>query len=611
MSHSYFLPVFQQRFLSRLSFLLGTLFLFACEYQTDEMYYKEIARPDFSGITIDLAEISNDTIYISGIATLKFDALFSGKRPGNAYAYLGDELVLTSSTGLQDMVIDPQYISSGIYKLHLQITVASGTGSIADIHNLETKVITREWTVIIDHDMPEKIEITSIAKEDGSLFIYWQSYTKWNFDHYTLQKYCYNEFYQYFEHCWTKEITDAATTALHDESFIGGKARYILTVTAASKTSEADEEIIDFLYNPALEYEWTTDKKILIKWNRPEFFSNLSDYTITFPDDNDTRSFYIQNVNDTTLEIDPLISFPAFKRIMVTAHPKGANSSAYGNRYADSMIFLGKIFPWFEREMIAYHAGLNAYFAIGYHENERSLIRINSETYEIEQSIPCQNGTFALSKNGQHLYLADNGKLLELNPSDFSEISSIDLQADFSTTYKFMAVSNNKRLIIDNRIFDLNAGTLLQTMPTTLYSISPNGNFVFGFGSLYRHNGSNFEKVVAFGTLGSWGEFLNDDTFISFGASTIDVYDLVSMSNANSITHNGSNFHIDPKTGMIGGFTDDFQQGPKNFYIYSTSGLQKEIPIANISSQYTIMLLLNDHLVTSGGGSIIPASWYE
>jgi hypothetical protein len=592
------------------AFLISvTLFALSCDYETDEVYYKEIARPDWSDISIDLATLSSDTIYISQTTQLNFDALIGQHKIRGAYAYLGDRLVHTSGEGLFPIVIETEYIPSGTYKLHLEVTLTSGTGSLADLREQELTKVTRDWIVIIDHDVPEKIHITSIEKVDGRLAISWEPYVNWNFQHYTLTKYCYNEFYKYFEHCWTNEIFSQTTTSILDSSFIGGKANYILSIRAANHNSESDEELIEFDYDPALQFEWADNQTLQLSWRRPEFYNSMGSYKIYFPNDVDSRSFNITDVNDTTLQIEGLMKFPAYKQLAVSVTPKKANDYNKGDRISFQFAIIGKYFPWFEGESLTYNSMLKKYFAISYIEFQKSLVSIDPVTLEIERSFPSDEGMFAVSENGEHLYVADNDKLFRLDPMDFTVKEEIDFPVN-SSYYKYMKVSNNKRLVVENEVWDLNTGTMIQTMPTGAYAISPNGEFAFGFGKLYRYNVSTFQEVTQLGTLGSWGEFTTDNRFLSYPGGTIKVFDLSTMSLESAIPCEASYLHLDPATGLIGGFTDDFEQGPKKFYVFSTSGLQKEINIANISTQYSYMLLVNDNLVCSSG-NIVPVSWYE
>lgn len=590
--------------------ILVSFFVAGCEYQTDEKFYAEVPRPDWSDVSIDLASLDSDTIYIYQKTELHFNTLIGDHRIKGAYAHLGDILVHTSSDQLVPIIIETEYIPSGTYKLRLELSLTSGTGSLADFREQELGQIYREWTVIIDREIPSKIEITSIEKVDGRLVIRWNGYKKWNFQHYTLTKHCFSAFYGYYDRCWSREVASQDIDMFIDSSFVGGKVKYSLAVKAANHLSEPDEHEIEFPYDPKLEYKWADNRTLELTWRKPEFYNNLASYTISFPNSQDSRTFSVVDVNDTILQVEANMKFPGYKQLAIVANPKMLNDYNYGTTISHNAAIIGKYFPLFQGEMITYNKTLNKYFTIGYKETQRSLLRIDPVSLEAERSFPCTNGMFALSENGEYLYVADDSKLFRIDPSDFTIISEMDFEINWWASYRYMRVSNNNRLIVENDVWDLNTGTLIQTLSTTTYSISPSGEFIFGFGKLFRYNGTSYQQVTQFGTLPSWGEFTTDNKFLSYGTASIVVFDLLSMTPERSIPSEARYLHLDPATGLIGGFTDDFAEGPKKFYIFSTTGLEKQIDISNISTQYSYLHLLNNNLICSCG-HIVPVDWYD
>jgi hypothetical protein len=597
--------------LQSLSAVVILLVLFSCQYFPEGKYHKEITPPDWSDVTINLASNTGDTIYLYQTTTLNLAVTIGSHAITEISARLGNSQLLTYSDRIQPIVIDVNNYPSGIYKLTIDITMASGTNNLAEIENVEKKKFSYERVVVIDREPPAKINFTVARVSDDQVELKWEAYKKFNFQKYVLTKDCYNDFYHDYLHCWTMEFPSSEATSFIDSSFVAGRARYSIRVVAANKESGSDLAGIEEWYEANLKTRWLDSEKAELSWNKPKVAYNVAGYEIAFSNYDDSRSFYIQGADDTVLQIDGQLNFPAAKQVHLKVKPKGYNDYGYGDAHGFGTLQAGKSFVGFTGTSLSFKPAFNKYFAIGYANNTLSVIQINPDTYAIEQSHPSAEGLYATSEDGTYLYVVNNKKLIRLNATDFSEISTHDFSV-FDPEHVTMKVSNNNVLIISNQVWDLNSFTLKQTLPAGLLDISPDGQFIVGWEKLFHYNGTSFEETATAGTFGT-GEFTSDQKFVSY-SSSIQVFDLVSMSVVKTFTRdpNAGHLRFDAATGLVGGWSDEFVQGAKFFFAYSitTGELVKKIDIANVSSQYSDLLLVNNNLVCSCG-VMVSIDWYK
>jgi hypothetical protein len=593
------------------------LILVSCVYEPTEEYFKQIEKANTDDITFELTD-ATDTIYLYQTTHLGYSAVLGDHRLKIIQAWLGETLVHYSDVP-SVITLDPANIASGTYRLHVEIEASSGTNSMADMANNEfVKVkISKQWVVIVDKESPTQIRFTSIADNgNGQLELKWESYDRFNFQSYELTKFCYNSFYNYYEWCWTQQLDQADMTGMIDSSFVGGKAKYVIAVRAANQLSPSDEREIEIPYTLDVQYSWATNNDLKVTWRKPRLYKNLGAYELTFfPDYEDPRKFIITDVNDTTITFGAQIKFPAWKIVKVAAQPKMTYSYT-SNVYGQVDVILGKIFPSHDKFSLVYNPTLNKYFAAGYHNNERAVMKINAETFEVEQSFPSLHGSFAISPNGQYCYVLNDVTLSRLDPNDFSVLQTNEVTSNYNPSYPWqMKVSNNNRLVagsvVGSSVWDMTTFTRIDEFTSNnLTAISPDGVFLFGYGTLFRFDGEDYHIDDSLDEPGTAGDFTTDNKFIAYKNGTIRVYNLNTMSLIRSIPSEANFIGQDPATGLIGGFSGDY--GPKNFYIFSEdqNSAINEFEIGNIDPYYTSKVLLNNQIICSCG-NVVPLSQFE
>jgi hypothetical protein len=582
-----------------------------CDYHTDEVYFKDVSAPDWSDVTLQLTSNTTDTIYVFAPTSIGYNGVLGNHRMLEIRAYLNDDQIMYA-TEVVPVYIDPARFPTGFYNLVLEMTVSGGTGSMADKVNLEKTTITKRYVVALDDDEPAAPAEFTVAENDEQILLSWTPYKKFNFQYYKLTKYCWYDFGGYYDYCWTRELTEQDLAAFVDNSFVGGKAKYELVVGASNKTSATAVREISIPYNPTLTVKVIDPKTMELKWRRPPLENNLASYEISFPNDQDTRTVTVTNVLDTVLTIEPMLAFPATKYVRIIATDKGGNSTPYCDRHSDAFLAIGESFPLNELASVVYSKPLDKYMAIGYVQNRQSLIKINTVTHEVEQSFPSDGGYFGISSNGQYLYVLNEERLVRLDPATFDVISSIPSPVEpWWFDRPRIRVSNNNRMIFGNRVLDMNTGATIQTVTGLLMAISDDGQYIFGATKLFQYNGAAYTGM-GFDVFGYTGDFTTDNKLVNYKQGSIAVYDLTAQTQINSISTTASYFSMDPATGLVGGFSDEYDPGPKKFFIYSPTGKQaeKEIDIANISTQYAWITLANNKLVSSVG-FIVSVDWYK
>ena len=126
------------------------LFLPACSYETDEIYFKEIPPPQHE-ITFTLDKYNeDDVIYLSRPETFSFEIGITPGKIERVQLMLNDEVLLTTLGGKISYPFDDDLIKPGVYEMTIEVIALPGTGSLAEETGFEKLHLSRSWTVQID-----------------------------------------------------------------------------------------------------------------------------------------------------------------------------------------------------------------------------------------------------------------------------------------------------------------------------------------------------------------------------------------------------------------------------------------------------------------------------
>jgi hypothetical protein len=593
--------------------------LLSCDYEPDGEFFIVRPQPDGTGMAVELTDTS-DTLYVYGNVEIRFNAIVQNKTVRWVRAYLNNEEFGVHNVASGSVFLYTFNRPNGCYSMRIEIITSSGTGSLADVKQKEELKVERTYVLCIDNSAPDPVEITSIRRVDGTLELAWERYPKSTFQKYTVFKYCYNQGYQQFEHHWVKEITNRQTTLLRDSTFIGGKVKYFVMVTAANQESKSAEKEFNDPYEINVTSELVDNANIKLTWRKSAYYKNFTSYLVSFSYySGDDRSFTVNNLNDTTLTVPHEITFARTKSVLIQAYAVRIDNyhPDYVYDYSED-IQLGKNFPWYIADEYnnesVYNQPLDKYFAIQSKPGPElilELIRVDPATNDVEQAYEIPSGSkFLLSDNGQYLYVTHGDNFTRLNPLNFAVIQTYDVSIHCGTNsgYNWISsIAGNNRLALSNGngsfVLDMNNFSLIQQWPHQLKTIqvSATGTFLVRGDDILKWNSTQY---VAAGIVGSARQRIfiqNDAKVLIDKVNRVEVVNLNTMAIERTITLDDiHNLRYDPISGLIGGISDY----PWQFYLYSLTANEKikDFPVAGA------IVLMNNSLVTPG--QVLPLSYY-
>lgn len=598
---------------------IGSLILMAlmvsCDYEPHETYLREIPDPDLSNLSIDLSNNSNDTLYLFGKTDLSYNAFLEGRKQYMTYVYLDGFQILTLQNYDTTFTIDAGQYEEGQHILKVEIYASAGTGTLADVAGAEQLQLSQEWIAYIDNSAPETVAFTSVGISDGSMMINWERYAMFNFSAYVLEKQYWNEPYNMYSTCWQKEFSDKDATSFRDSTYLGGKIRYRMRIRGGALFSEYAVREIDYVYDPALDFEWIDREQVRVAWRKPLIANSFKDYEVTFRFSNRT---VITSIADTAFIVKPEVSFGEIASFSLTVHPKGNRCEGAVPIY--KTVRLGDAFAAFTGDKIAYCRETGQYYTREYANDEYSLIRINGATNAIEQTM-LLDGEFSVAPNGEYLYITYNNVLRQLDPTTFAVVKTYNLYElgdAYATLAGNLGVSNNHRVALvtydSNYVVQMPAFKVLYRAAKDYgMGLSPSGNSLVSNGKLWTWNGSAFVEKHSFSD-SFRATFRDDETLIKvYYRNKISIQNLLtSQEYSIALQPNADIVAYDPVSDLIG-------------YAQESSSYDRTTPFhlidmqANSVKQFTVaqldnhrgqhMFLINNRILCSQGSSM-PVSYY-
>lgn len=599
--------------------VLALFVLFNCDFEPEGEFFSEVDPGDGANLAIDLNSMSDtDTAFVFSTTSFSFSNQASPGVGRKTSIIIDNKVtqVITAASGT--FTINPDLYSDGVHSLAIEFTGSSASGSLADLHGMEDAVVKKQWVLVVDKSNPTSVPIISVEIVDGMLEITWERYQKGNFQEYVLEKYII--FDGVASLCDEDVIPDRDQVVLRDSSNMRGNIRYALKVRAGTRESASTYKSFNAEYNAQLTSEQVGVSQVKLTWRKPPLYASFKQYAVTASGYAVNEYREIFDIDDTTAVFTLSKHYGIRNAVSFSLLPLGENQCA--SYIADTLsISNGNIFASFYGNSIVYNEPLDAYYAIAKDAQWlNSLVRINSGG-RIEKSYFIKsNGVFAISENGQYLYVAYNNVLKQLDPVSFDVIRTYNLAelSNFAQPSGEMRVANNGMISITvsgrTYVLDNSFQALKQTTDGS-GKISVNGDFYAERNRVYKRSGSGFIQVFT-GTFSPL-EFIHDDKLL-FAAGSFDevgVFDLQTNSIERQFPFEGTmySFKYDPQSNMIGAFKQSYQSdGPATFFLYSTSlqllkSFEIESPDIHVS-RYTI--LTNNNLICSDGYSL-PLSLFH
>lgn len=178
------------------------------KYQPSETNYQEIDTTQINNPYIDLMN-TPDTLYFAENNTIFID---TDREIYNVELYLNDELIYHAN-GYHPIHFETWDMEAGLYDAKFILEMSSGTGSIADILEMERIEVEILKTFVIDNEDPSPIELDPIEYPLNSniVEISWTRNTDEFFSYYVLKRQC-----EFYEETLIDTIYNRNITTYHD-----------------------------------------------------------------------------------------------------------------------------------------------------------------------------------------------------------------------------------------------------------------------------------------------------------------------------------------------------------------------------------------------------------
>ncbi|MCD7972020.1 MAG: hypothetical protein LUG18_05035 [Candidatus Azobacteroides sp.] len=505
----------------KITFSLSLLLLYACEYQNDEMNYHTLIPPEEEiNITYNLADIpEGETIYIYAPTSLSYMLNTSAGEIISTEFYLNNQPINHSESKI---FLTPDDIPKNTTsKLKLNITLTSGTGSLAEILGGEKKNF--EFYYPIKYVSPDiKLNIKQRISNDKHLELYWEKPQLEGTDVASYSIF----YYDNGEEIFVEEISDPDITSYTDRNYVYGSKTFKIVTTYQSEQITPKEDFYTVKYNEFTSNMFSTGSsesfKLRIKWNNPNDI--LCKYVLKWKDE----VVYIP-VNES----EGLVSRPVFP--MSDTQYYEIYILPVDAPFEDYATYSG-IINYFEEsffgETYEPYAG-NIWFAADIKHDYILAMRPSRDSfgfraYDKDNLNVIQNTGFG---NIYPFYTSEfttaptSGKVaIHYRHNNSSDIAIIHVYADYTLkkwlgsfntdAFPVFFLTDDDKIIINNndrrtnRIYDVNTGSLLNNQIEDTKTdfrpvISADGKYIFNYlrlndawYKLYHYENGNFDLIT-------------------------------------------------------------------------------------------------------------------
>jgi len=356
-----------------------------CNYEFSEDYYKEINQ-SFPIITsVSLEDFQNNiTIYSPLNVVYNYD----GNNKHRLYKvsiFIDNNIIMSSSDISNEFYIDTDKLSEGNHVLKIEYLFSSGTGSLADVNNLEAYIATENYNFTIDKSPPNAVVISSAEIVDGTIYINWEPITS-NFDSAELSitsPYNVNEKIQLSK-------DDLSKQTYNDQVNSDNNLRYSIKLTNRYAVSISNEVEVSFEQIKATK-EIINDEQYKLTWTKHPLYKNIDYFTCNLT--------YIQG--QPLPELSPLGGEYIINKAPIFA------DTLYDNFYFSSH----KNLPGYTGYTITSTIGVNAQFG-----KKFDVTYCRDYFYN-----PAENLYYAVKTNSNYSL---GYQLVKLESEDLSEVSS-------------------------------------------------------------------------------------------------------------------------------------------------------------------------------------------
>ncbi len=491
-----------------------------CNYEFSEDYYKEIDQ-SFPIITsLSLEDFQNNiTLYSPLSVVYNYD----GNNKHRLYRvsiFIDNNIIKSSSNISNEFYIDTDKLSEGNHILKIEYLFSSGTGSLADVSNLEAYIATEEYNFTIDKSPPNSVVISSAEIVDGTIYIKWEPITNFNFDSAELSiksLYNVNEKIQLSK-------DDLIKQTYNDQINSDNNLKYSIKLTNRYAESISNEVEISFEQIKVTK-EIINDQQYKLTWTKHPLYNNIDYLTCTLID-------YQMN---SAPELSPLGGEYIINQVPIFADDAYDNFNFYCNmiipEYGDiytSTIYIntqfGGNFTTSYCKDYLYNPAEDVYYGVkisGNYPTGYQIYKLRSEDLaEISLSY-ISTGTSISYYSNIIVDPISNDILVDLSSKSFmldkttlqikSEWNAIDygitetyISTHFRNNYLFIANFRTKELLV----FDVDSKELIYKAEYNyLFKVSNDGKYFYNNNGIYELNNGVVNFVTSTDTDGSVHSF--------------------------------------------------------------------------------------------------------
>jgi len=556
----------------------------ACEYQTDEVFFREVDEnvplPD---LKIDL-NLYTDTIYVYRNTEVKLSLSLTNKDLYDVKFYINNvevENVQRSDQNNYSFYLDISKYS--IAEVKAEIYTSTETGSIGDVVGSEAFIYKSDkWTLIRCND------VLAYEKtiEDGRLKISWTPIkSKLNSKYYIT----------------SSNVTDSTYNTWYiDSNYIRGNNYISITY---GNDDISGYGIYDYIYNyesPDV-YINNTDS-FVIYWNKYKYYNNIKGYKIVINDEtfflnsNDTSLTYKNGVIGNSYYADfylvPFDDNPNHNDDMLMSINSAYYPSAFLEYYANIEY---NYLPLTGNSFYYWRLSNNNLFFYKYDLSTKSII--HSHDFSTNYVKVSSNDIYVLEETNDYLNLYSN-TLTPIKSILTTNISSnlFSLSPSISDNGYIVFNDDTKKSLV---VYNLLTESIITEVPVpsyyaTNYKISPNGDYIYDHinKTLYKIENNSYSIASVHTESFTYYEFLpGTDQIALYDGNVFYVKNCIDYSTDKSFSlDNNTIANIDFQNQKI--LT---KNGDSELVIYSLidGSIEETIPVWNSRYNY----IFNDYII--------------
>lgn len=495
-----------------LPFALLILFFSSCSFQFSEDFFTDL-EDQGSNVLITI-EPFEEGISLNAPRTVSYS--FSSDPRHRLYSINVDidgQGILGTQDRAGSFVVNTDALSEGEHTLRVRYQFSSGTGSLADLNDLERMEGSISYTFTVDKSSPDPVTLTDVDVSNGTIWIRWEDVVQQNFDEAVLLVYdpednrILRQIELTPEDILVGEYNDILSTELELEYEIMLSNRY------AESTGNRIGISLDY---PSLRGQVINDSQYRVLWTEHPLYGNFDFYTYNMRPNN---TFVELSNRGGELIVDDA---PVFGQTEVHSLNLERESDFTYLHFVSGEMHFGETFESDHGENYVMSTSRNSIFTVVLdggttHNAPRDVIihELNPETLEIITSRnyftitdSFANLTVDPISNNLILDLSDSTYLIDVNTLDIlSTWNAEDYSTDINNIHTYY---RNGFVILEKlsreslSIYDANTQNLLyQSNIEYQFFIADDGETFINNNAVYRWDGSTFNEALAINKIGN------------------------------------------------------------------------------------------------------------